>query len=81
MARTKLEKALRPKHFKVGRLLTGSAAMLDKSNDDLAKIMKCSPSTVQRRMKCPGDLTLDELTALGRGLDISIDDLRQSIQY
>lgn len=81
MARTKLEKSLRPKHFNVGRLICGTADMLDKGPDDLAKIMKCSSSTVQRRLKNPGDLTLNELTALGRGLEISIDDLRQSIRY
>lgn len=81
MARTKLEKSLRPKHFNVGRLINGTADMLDKGPDDLAKMMKCSPQTVRRRMCNPGDLTLNELTDLGRGLDIPIDDLRQSIRY
>lgn len=34
-----------------------------------------------RRFKDPGTLTLDELTALGCGLHIPIEELRAAIRY
>ena len=75
MARTILDK--RPSKLFI--LLNGAAA--GKSADELANILNKSPGTTRKRMRQPEDLTLAELKRLGRGLHISIDDLRQAITY
>ena len=62
-------------------LLRGTAITKDKTFTDLGGMAKCSKQTVMRRMQDPGSWTLDELRAMGRGLNIPIEDLRQSIQY
>ena len=62
-------------------LISGTVKTNETDRASLAKIMGCSEPTVTRRFKDPGSLTLDELTALGRGLHIPIDDLRAAIRY
>lgn len=79
MPRTKMDK--KPKHYELRVLLAGTVKTSGKERADLAKMMGCSNPTVTRRFKDPGSLTLDELTALGRGLHIPIDDLRAAIRY
>lgn len=79
MPATKLQR--KPKHFELSVLISGTVKTNETDRASLAKIMGCSEPTVTRRFKDPGSLTLDELTALGRGLHIPIDDLRAAIRY
>lgn len=79
MPYTKLQR--KPKHYELSRLLNGTVKTSETARASLARMMGCSEPTVTRRFKDPGTLTLDELTALGRGLHIPIDDLRAAIRY
>lgn len=79
MPRTK--PLVKPRHQELRVLLSGTVKVSGKERSDLAKMMGCSNPTVTRRFKDPGSMTLDELTALGRGLHIPIDDLRAAIRY
>lgn len=77
MGRSAFDKT--PRHMKLGVLILGTMDMLDKDYADLGRIMGCSEGTARNRMKHPGDLTVDELTALSRGLRIPIEEIRQAI--
>lgn len=79
MPKTKLQRD--PPHQAMRILLEGWRKTSGKERPELAKIMRCSCPTVTQRFKNPGNLTLDELTALGRGLHIPIEDLRAAIKY
>lgn len=79
MPKTKLQRD--PPHRAMRILLEGWRQTSGKERPELARMMGCSMQTVSRRFKNPGDLTLDELTALGRGLHIPIEDLRAAIRY
>ena len=79
MPRTKMDK--KPRHYELQVLLRGTVTTNERSRPELAKMMNCSNPTVTRKFKDPGSMTLDELTALGRGLHIPIDDLRAAIRY
>ena len=79
MPYTKLQR--KPRHFELSVLISGTVKTNETDRASLAKMMGCSEPTVTRRFKDPGSLTLDELTALGRGLHIPIDDLRAAIRY
>lgn len=68
-------------HERVGRLIAGAASVRRISTADLAaKLGKCE-NTVRARIRNPGDLTLSELTQLGKYLGIPIDELRFAIRY
>ena len=80
MPRTNLCKRTVP-HERVGRLIAGAAMVRRMSTADLAaKLGKCE-NTVRQRIRNPGDMTLSELTQLGKILGIPIDDLRFAIRY
>ncbi len=79
MPRTKLDK--KPKHYDLQVLLRGTVDTNERTRPELAKMMQCSNPTVTKKLKDPGLLTLNELTALGRGLHIPIDELRAAIRY
>ena len=79
MPKTKLQRE--PPHQAMRILLEGWRHTSGKERPELARTMGCSMQTVSRRFKNPGDLTLDELTALGRCLHIPIEDLRAAIRY
>lgn len=79
MPRTKLDR--KPRHYELQVLLRGTVDTNERSRPELAKMMGCSNSTVTNKFKNPGSMTLDQLTALGRGLHIPIDELRAAIRY
>lgn len=80
MPRTKLQ-TRQPPHAQLGQLIAGTAYMRRMSTADLAAAIGRSENTARTRLKNPGDLTVSELTRLGRKLGIPIDELRAAIQY
>ena len=62
-------------------MIDAAAVANNQKNEDLARIIGRGTATMTRRLEDPGSLTLDELTALGRGLHIPIEDLRAAIRY
>lgn len=81
MPRTKLDERRMPKHAAVGKLIIGTAAMMDVGTAGISEILDCCNNTAIHRLRNPGELTLDELVRLGRGLHIPIDELRSAIRY
>lgn len=79
MPRTKMDK--KPKHYELRVLLSGTVTTTERTRPELEKMIGRSGPTVTKKLKDPGLLTLDELTALGRGLHIPIDELRAAIRY
>jgi AraC-like DNA-binding protein len=49
--------------------------------EDGAKKLGMSPSTLSRRCKDPGSMTVDELLNFGRKYHVPIDELRQALRY
>ena len=76
MPRTVFDK---PKHSKLYVLLNGSAANL--SRDEIGAIIGKSAQTARERMRKPETLTVAELYAICRKLNIPLDELRQAITY
>jgi methylphosphotriester-DNA--protein-cysteine methyltransferase len=66
-------------------LLSGCMDVEEKSPEDVSKALKIkgfSASTLRRRLKNPKDLTLEELSKMGRLLGADIEQLRTSaIRY
>jgi len=69
------------KYDKLAALLRGNAFTQGKSYIDIGTMINCHQNTVVARFKHPENFTLDEVTRLGRGLNIPIEELRQAIQY
>lgn len=80
MPRTNMCKCEIP-HAQLGRLIIGFLGLRPNPAADVAAILRCSESTARARLRSPGDLTVAELTRIGRGLEIPIDELRGAIQY
>lgn len=80
MPKTKLGSRL-PPHAKLGQLLAGTVALRGETAADVAAILDCCENTARSRIRNPGDLTVDELTRLGRKMGIPIADLRDAIRY
>ncbi len=80
MPRTNLCKREIP-HQRVGALIAGAAIQQDMSIGDLGPIIGASANTARARIKAPGELTLSELTRLGKCLGIPIEELRAAIRY
>lgn len=80
MPRTNLQ-TRQPPHAQLGQLIAGAAFMRRMSTADLAAAIGRSENTARTRLKNPGDLTVSELTRLGRTLGIPIDELRAAIRY
>ena len=70
-----------PPHAEVGQLIIGAAFMRKATMDDLGTAIGKTSKTARARMQNPGELTLDELTKLGRKLAIPIEELRAAIRY
>ena len=66
---------------KLVSLVRGTAITADKSYADLGRMAGCSNQTIAHRLHDPSKMTLGELTSIGRGLNIPIEDLRAAIQY
>ena len=79
MPKTVFEK--KPKHDKLMTLILGTAKVNGKRNPEIAKMAGVGEATIYARFKTPGNFTLDELTGIGRGLNIPIEELRQAITY
>ncbi|NLH02502.1 MAG: hypothetical protein GX488_11640 [Clostridiales bacterium] len=73
--------AQKHKYDKLLALILGTATVAEKTYEDIGGMIGCTKNTITARFKHPENLTLGELTRIGRGLNIPIDDLRQSIQY
>lgn len=81
MPRTNLCKREVP-HERLGRLIAGAAAMKKGSvTAQVASILHVSENTARARIRHPGDLTVSDVTALGKGLEIPIAELRDAIRY
>ncbi len=70
---------IRPRHERLRVLLQGTAAALDKSAEEVARIWGCSLPTAYKRMRDPGCITVDQLLTIGRGLGIPLDEIRNAI--
>lgn len=82
MPKTKLQQTRYPTRYLLLKSMICEAKEANhKDHKDLARILDCGTATMTRRLSNPGSLTLDELTALGRGLHIPIEDLRAAIRY
>lgn len=68
-------------HAQLGQLIAGAAFMRKKNTEQLAAAIGRSENTLRARLRNPGELTVSELTRLGRKLEIPIDELRAAIQY
>lgn len=80
MPRTNLCKREVP-HARLGQLIAGAAFMRHMNTEQLAAAIGKSENTVRARLRAPGELTVSELTRLGRKLEIPIDELRAAIRY
>jgi len=78
--RTILDKRRLP-HEKLVKLIWGELGPRGYTPVELAEIMGVTPNTARKRMREPGDFTLDELLKICRGLDIPLDALRAAITY
>ena len=68
-------------HAQLGRLLAGAAAVQKVGADEMGVMLGCCGKTARSRVRNPGDLTVSELTRLGKKLNIPIDELRAAIRY
>lgn len=80
MPRTVFDQQKR-KYDRLLTLLRGAATVNDKNFTDLGNMVGCCSKTITERFKRPEEFTIGELTRIGRGLNIPIEDIRQSIQY
>ena len=76
MPRTNLCKRETP-HSQLG----GAAAVANVNAEAMAAAIGRSENTARSRIRHPGDLTVSELTRLGKALNIPIDELRAAIRY
>ncbi|MBR2581762.1 MAG: hypothetical protein IKD61_00055 [Oscillospiraceae bacterium] len=68
-------------HAQLGRLLAGAAVVQDVGAEEIGVMIGCCGKTARSRLRNPGDLTVSELTRLGKRLGIPIDELRAAIRY
>ena len=80
MPRTNLCKVEVP-HAQLGRLISGYAAQRRAPTAKLASYIGKSENTTLSRIRHPGDLTVSEIVALCKGLEIPIAELRDAIRY
>lgn len=71
----------KPKYDKLVAMFRGTAITADKTYDDIGVMLGCHKNTVTAKFKKPEKLTLCDITRLGRGLNIPIEDIRASINY
>lgn len=85
MPRTKLQEAVRQRKRKTGDelavMIFGSMAVRGITYEAMAANTGISPSRLCRRRTRPEDLTVGELLALCRALELPIEALRQCIHY
>ena len=69
------------KYEKLLILIQGTAKVKGKSNPEIASMAGLAESTIYTRFRKPETFSLDELSRIGRGLNIPIEELRQCIKY
>ena len=79
MPKTVFDKKSR--YIKLHSLLRGAADTAGKNYDDIGLIIGRNKNTVTQRFMHPGNFTLDELLSIGRALNLTIEEIRQSIMY
>ena len=70
---------VRPPHQRLLVLINGTMDVLGKGTEDAAAIWGCSAPTARKRIRAPGEMTIDQLLTLGRGLGIPLDEIRTAI--
>lgn len=69
------------RYDKLLSLFRGTADVKGKTYDDIGLMIGRNKNTVTKRFMHPGNLTLDELLSIGRGLNLTIEEIRQCIMY
>lgn len=67
----------------IRRAFRAASGILMKSTDDMAALLNISPSTLYRRLRNPGEMTLAEfrrLEAMMRGVGINWESIREGIR-
>lgn len=80
MPRTRLDKS-NEKHADLKTLLWGKVKKDNAPLQDGADRLGMSASTLSRRCKDPGTMTVDELLNFGRKFHVPIEDLRAALRY
>ena len=80
MPRTRMD-ASNEKHAGLKTLLWGNIKRDNAVLQDGAAKLGMSPSTLSRRCKDPGTMTVDELLNFGRKFHVPIEDLRATLRY
>ena len=78
MPRTNLDKQ---PNEKLKTLLWGRIKRDNAALEAAAKKLDMSLSTLSRRCKDPGSMTVDELLKFGRRFHVPIDELREALRY
>ena len=68
-------------HAQLGLLLAGAAVVQDVGAEEIGVMIGCCGKTARSRLRNPGELTVSELTRLGKRLGIPIEELRAAIRY
>lgn len=71
----------KPRFGRLLDLINGRAKTDSVTRIDLSNMIGRTEPTIIARMKHPENFTLGELTRIGRGLNIPIEDLRAAIHY
>ena len=69
------------KYDALRQLILGRMATDGVDLDKLGGYIGCSRQTASRKLTDPGSMTLRELAAISRGLQIPIEDMRDNIPY
>ena len=80
MPRTKLG-AINRKYDGITRLIEGYKATTGKTNTEIGKMINRCEDTISARLRKPGELKLDDLLHICRGMNIPIEEVRQNIRY
>lgn len=80
MPKTKLQTRL-PPQARLGALINGTLVLQKFGAGDVASWLGCSEPTARSRLRNPGELTVAELTRIGKCAGIPIDELRGAISY
>ena len=79
-----MSKTVFDKHSKYDKLIAlirGTAITKDKTYTDIGNMIGRNQNTVTSRIKNPETFTIEEISRIGRGLNIPIEELRQCIRY
>ena len=60
--------------------LTRLLKSYDLNGENLSPILNCTPPTARNKIRNPGRLTVNDLTAIHRKVGIPIDEIRGAIQ-